>query len=73
MNVERISDTMFTIDGQLVELHQGDLEFSNGEEMSFYQYRAVCEFIEIEEQNLRILARRMVIRLLAELGIKREK
>lgn len=73
MTVERISDTMFTIDGKLVELHQGDVEFANGDEMTYYQYRALCEFMDEEEQNLRILARRKVIRLLGELGIKREK
>lgn len=72
MIVERISATMFTIDGKLVELHQGDLEFANGDDMTYYQYRALCEFMDEEEQNVRILARKSVKRLLDELNIKSE-
>lgn len=72
MNVERISATMFTIDGKLVELHQGDVEFANGDDMTYYQYRALCEFMDIEEENLRILANRSVKKLLKELNIKSE-
>lgn len=72
MIVERVSDTMFTIDGKLVELHQGDVEFANGDEMTYYQYRALCEFMDEEEQNVRILARRSVKELLKELNIKSE-
>ena len=72
MIVERISATMFTIDGKLVELHQGDVEFANGDEMTYYQYRALCEFMDEEEQNVRILARRSVKELLKELNIKSE-
>ena len=72
MNVERISDTMFTIDGKLVELHQGDVEFANGDDMTYYQFRAICEFMDEEEQNVRILARKSVKKLLNELNIKSE-
>jgi hypothetical protein len=72
MTIERISETMFTIDGKLVELHQGDVEFSNGDEMTYYQYRALCEFMDIEEEEFRILAHRSVKKLLNELNIKSE-
>lgn len=72
MIVERVSDTMFTIDGKLVELHQGDVEFANGDEMTYYQYRALCEFMDIEEEEFRILANRSVKKLLKELNIKSE-
>ena len=72
MTVERVSDTMFTIDGKLVELHQGDVEFANGDEMTYYQYRALCEFMDIEEEEFRILANRSVKKLLKELNIKSE-
>ena len=72
MIVERISETMFTIDGKLVELHQGDVEFANGDDMTYHEYRALCEFMDIEEENLRILARRSVKELLNELNIKSE-
>jgi hypothetical protein len=72
MIVERISDTMFTIDGKLVELHQGDVEFANGDDMTYYQYRALCEFMDIEEEELRILANKSVKKLLKELNIKSE-
>lgn len=73
MIVERISETMFTIDGELAELYEGRLEFSNGKEITYYQFRAVQEFLDIEENDLRNLAHRKVVTLLAELGIKREK
>ena len=72
MIVERISETMFTIDGKLVELHQGDVEFANGDDMTYYQFRALCEFMDEEEQNVRILARKSVKELLNELNIKSE-
>jgi hypothetical protein len=72
MIVERVSATMFTIDGKLVELHQGDVEFANGDEMTYYQFRALCEFMDEEEQNVRILANRSVKELLNELNIKSE-
>ena len=72
MTIERISETMFTIDGKLVELHQGDVEFSNGDEMTYCQYRALCEFMDIEEEEFRILAHRSVKKLLNELNIKSE-
>lgn len=72
MNVERLSDTMFTIDGKLVELYQGDVEFTNGDDMTYYQFRAICEFMDEEEQNVRILARKSVKELLNELNIKSE-
>jgi hypothetical protein len=72
MNVERLSDTMFTIDGKLVELYQGDVEFTNGDDMTYYQFRAICEFMDEEEQNVRILARKSVKKLLNELNIKSE-
>tara|TARA_R110000868_G_scaffold213406_1_gene463465 strand:- start:3145 stop:3363 length:219 start_codon:yes stop_codon:yes gene_type:complete len=72
MIVERISETMFTIDGKLVELHQGDVEFANGDDMTYYQFRAICEFMDEEEQNVRILARKSVKELLNELNIKSE-
>ena len=72
MIVERISDTMFTIDGKLVELHLGDVEFANGDDMTYYQYRALCEFMDIEEEELRILANKSVKKLLKELNIKSE-
>jgi hypothetical protein len=70
MNVERISDTMFTIGGQLVESNFGMIEFADGRPMTWFQLRAVLEFIDVEEQNLRILARTTVEALLKELGIK---
>ena len=72
MIVERISETMFTIDGKLVELNQGDVEFANGDDMTYYQFRAICEFMDEEEQNVRILARKSVKELLNELNIKSE-
>ena len=72
MTIEKISETMFTIDGKLVELNQGDVEFSNGDEMTYYQYRALCEFMDEEEQKVRILARKSVKKLLKELNIKSE-
>ena len=72
MTIEKISETMFTIDGKLVELNQGDVEFSNGDEMTYLQYRALCEFMDEEEQKVRILARKSVKKLLKELNIKSE-
>ena len=56
MTIEKISETMFTIDGKLVELNQGDVEFSNGDEMTYYQYRALCEFMDEEEITDDVLA-----------------
>ena len=68
--VERINENMFTINGILAEVNEGRVEFANGSELDYYQYRAICEFIECEEQNLRILARKTVKKVLKELGIK---
>jgi len=68
--VERVSDTMFTVDGQLVEAFDNGLWFSNGRDMDWPAYSAILEFIDEEEQNLRILARKSVESLLKELGIK---
>ncbi len=70
--VERVSDSMFTVNGQLAEVVDGEVGFTNGTEMDFYQYRAICEFIDDEEQNLRILARKSVKKVLKELCIPTE-
>lgn len=72
MNVERVSDSMFTVNGQLAEVVDGEVSFANGTEMDFYQYRAICEYIDEEEHNLRILAKKSVKRLLKELCISTE-
>ncbi len=68
--VERINENMFTIDGNLAEVYDGEIEFATGQELNQYQYRAILEFLEYEEAKLHILAYRMVKNVLDELGIK---
>lgn len=71
--VQRINENMFTIDGTLAEVYEGEIEFHNGEQLNRYQYRAILEFIEYEEAKLYILAHRAVKELLKEMGVKTEE